>query len=84
MQLVSRADTDTDGQTDMPSCVKTDRQTDRQIDRHNLIHKNRQANIPELDRPVYEKHLSDEMSDIFVKKNRNSIEPIYDIQSIEK
>ena len=80
MQSVSRADTDTDGQTDMPLCVKTD----RQIDRHNLIHKNRQANIPELDRPVYEKHLSDEMSDIFVKKNKNSREPIYDIQSIEK
>ena len=64
----------------MPSCVKTD----RQIDRHNLMHKKREANIPELDRPVYEKHLSDEMSDIFVKKNKNSIEPIYDIQSIEK
>ena len=64
--------------------MRKNRQTDRQIDRHNLIHKNRQANIPELDRPVYEKHLSDEMSDIFVKKNKNSREPIYDIQSIEK
>ena len=44
----------------------------------------RDVERPEGDRPVCEKHLSDVMSNIFVKKNKNSGEQVYDIRSIEK